>query len=242
MPAPRLLDKKVVNQELALQKKRDIETGLNLAKKVDAVRQTLGEEEKRLEEFRIHTVARIQVEIDEKIRERDSLIPEIAFLKEERIRAQAPIDLKEEWQKVREDAARNALWEENLGQSQLQVLAQEEDIRVARVQLKELATDTERKNELAERTLSEAEKKFSLASDALERTEREAQEILKRAQERDNHSKVREEDATLREVSLTKREEAVAAHELDLSSREKKLRTRQETFLKAQKYLQAKKK
>ena len=242
MPAPRLLDKRVVNQELALQKKNQIESGIALAKKVDAVREALGEEEKRLAEFREQSIARVQIEIDAKIRERDSILPEIARLKQERILAQAPLDLKTEWQKVREDALNTSAWEGRLTQQQIEVLAKEEDITVSLEKLEKEKEEIRSEHELAQINLKEAERERSEADSALQRAEDEAQRILQTAQQRNNHLKVREEDATNREINLSRREEDVQAHEIDLSNRETKLKVNQEMFLKAKRYIKNKRK
>lgn len=73
MPAPKLLDKRTVNASLATERKQQIETGIELAKKVDAVRAMLAEEKEKLERFRSETVKAVQAEIDELIRKRDLL-------------------------------------------------------------------------------------------------------------------------------------------------------------------------
>lgn len=242
MPAPKLLDKRILNQELATQKKNQIESGINLAKKVDAVRETLGDEEARLKDFREQSIAKVQMEIDAKIRERDYLEETNKTLRGERILAQAPIDLREEWQRVREDAVDNSSWTERLTRQQIEVLAKEEDILVSSHQLDKEREEIRAEHELAQTNLREAERERTEADIALQRAESEAQRILKTAQQRDNHLRVREEDATLREVSLSKREEEVEAHEVDLSVREQKLRVNQEMFIKAQAYINNKKK
>lgn len=70
----RLLPKRRANAEVATQRKQQIEEGLILSQKVDALRQTLAEEQQKLELFRSETVKRVQAEIDAKIRERDELL------------------------------------------------------------------------------------------------------------------------------------------------------------------------
>lgn len=241
MPAPRLLDKKVISSSLAIERKQTIDKGLKLAKSVDAIREARIEEELKLEEFRRETIARVQVEIDAKIAERDSIARDIPKLKEERLLSKAPINLKEEWQRVREDKIANAKWQEQNTEQALGLLAREED---ARQLADKLLKDEEligEEHSLSLRTLSEAETKFSQASEALQKAESQAQEILNNAHKRENRAAVREEDSTLREIELSKREEQVEAHEVDLSNREIKLKSRQEIFIKAQAYIKSKK-
>lgn len=69
MAGPQLLPKSVINADLATQRKIQIDQGVALAQKVDAIRETLQEEEKNLELFRANTIAKVQQEIDAKIRE-----------------------------------------------------------------------------------------------------------------------------------------------------------------------------
>lgn len=241
MPAPRLLDKRTVNAEVASQKKQQIDLGVSLAKKVDAIRETLNEEEATLDKFRSETLKKVRSEIDAEIQARDSLKAGNAILREERIKLEAPVDLSQAWEEVKLGKEENAALQERLSLESIEQIARESDLVLLGEDLLKQKGNILKKDELAERNLEAAENKYAQADDALLRAEREAQELLKDAQQRENHLKVREEDATTREVSLSRREEDVATHELDLSNREKKLKSRQELFLKAQNYLKSKK-
>lgn len=74
MPAPKLLDKRTVNAELATERKRQIDQGVELAKRIDVLRATLAEEQEKLERFRTETTKVVRAEIDELIRQRDNLL------------------------------------------------------------------------------------------------------------------------------------------------------------------------
>lgn len=74
MPGPKLLDKRMVNAELATARKEEIQKGIRLTKAIEALRETLAEEERKLEIFRTETVRAVRLEIDSLIRERDQLI------------------------------------------------------------------------------------------------------------------------------------------------------------------------
>lgn len=69
----RLQSKRAVNADMANQRKRQIDEGLELAKKIDVLRRTYLEEEAKLNTFRTVTVMEVQKEIDELIKKRDSL-------------------------------------------------------------------------------------------------------------------------------------------------------------------------
>lgn len=242
MTAPRLLEKKVVRAEVATERKQEIDKGKKLVDSILALQETKAREESELDLFRRETVAKVQIEINAKLAERDAIAADIPRLKAERLLAQAPINLKEEWLRVREDKQANVSWQDRNTQEAIGLLAREEDNRLLSGSLSKEKEEIEKEHKLSLRTLAEADAKFTQADQALERAEKEAQTILSTAQQRDNHLKVREEDATLREASLSKREEEVGAHELDLSNREQKLKSRQETFMRAQAYIKNKKK
>lgn len=242
MPAPRLLDKKLVNASLATERKQEIDKGIKLVKSIEALQEERGKEENKLEEFRVNTLKSIQIQIDAKVSENDRLALENKRIKEERLLAQAPINLKEEWQRVREESSAITSWTDRLTQQSIELLAREEDSRTFSEKLEKEDKRIQEERVLSQRFLEESESKFLQSDQALERAEREAQETLQNAQQRENHVKVREEEATLREVSLSKREREVDVHEIDLANREQKLKSRQELFIKAQAYIKSKKK
>lgn len=69
MPAPRLLDKKTVNAELATERKRQIDEGRRLTDSIEALREAKVKEEQALEDFRKHTISVVQIEVDRKQKE-----------------------------------------------------------------------------------------------------------------------------------------------------------------------------
>lgn len=242
MAAPRLLDRKVINAEVAMQKTRAIKEGLALAKKVDTLRETLQEESGKLEIFRTESIKKIQQEVDAKIAERDILTRDIARRRTERFALEAPIDLKEEWAKVREASTANETWRDRLINEQVSLLGKEGDNKAFSEVLDKRDEKTKEMEKLTNRTLTEAQKKFSEASNKLEKAERESADIFARANEKEQTSLLREVELNLWESSLSQREMTNSELNLDLASREKALKVRYETFLKAQNYLRNKKK
>lgn len=81
MPAPRLLDKKSINAELASNRKLEYEKGLELSKKVDAVRLVLEEEEQKLEQFRTESIRQVRLQINPLLKEKEVLEVQIEGLK-----------------------------------------------------------------------------------------------------------------------------------------------------------------
>ena len=228
MSAPKLLDKKTINKEVAAQQKQQIESGVKMAKKVDAVRETLQEEEQNLEKFRVESVKRVQQEIDGKIRERDSLVIEIGHLKEER--ALEMIPLTEEWNTVNTEKAL-------ILQREIVISEREQGCTVR----EELLIEAEQKNkENTQRIISlreRVEEKLYVAEE--ERIE--ARKILKTAKEQSHHivHKAQEKEREVNEKELTLidwerdirgREATVRANTLDIAKREQVLKDRYATL------------
>jgi hypothetical protein len=241
MPAPRLLDKRVVNTEVATQKRQQIQHGIALAKKVDAVRDTLQEEERNLETFRVETIKRVQAEIDVKIKEKDHLESEIARRKEERIKLEAPIDLQEAWREVLEGKVEVSDWRERLTNQSVQQLAREGEIKQSNEELTKRIDEVDRKEGLAERTLKSAEEKFEEASSVFDKAQANSKRLLDIAVKKEKQVVEREIEADERDALIVEREREVNEHETDLSNREKALKVRYDTFVRAQAYIKSKK-
>lgn len=242
MGAPRLLDKRVINAEQAAQQRQKIVEGISLAKKVDAVRESLGEEQTRLDKFRAETTKRIQQEIDARINERNELIKGNERLKEERIRLQAPLDLKEEWDRVRATRSENETWTSKLINQQVDILAREADSQTLSSDLYKRDTILKSKEILTERTLLGAESKYESASKYLDEAQSKASETLRRASSKERDVLIREEELEVWNQSLKLLKSQLDAHEIDLSNREEALKVRYETFARAEAYIRSKNK
>lgn len=236
----RLLDKKSVNTDLAHQKKLQIEEGVKLASKVDVLRETVVKEEGNLQRFRGETIQFVQKEIDEKIQERALLEKGNVFLREERIRLSAPIDLTEAWEEVKTGKTEILSWKESLSEKEVRMIARECDVVDKEQSLSKRTEAITRKEKLTERTLVGAQEKFEKASVTLEKAQEEGSKLVNDAVHREQLVTLRESDATVKEVALLEREKAATVHELDLSNRELALKDRYETFVKAQNYINSK--
>ncbi len=229
MPAPRLLDKKLVNTEVAQQKKQQIDQGIAIAKKVDAVRTTLQEEEMNLEMFRQESIARVKREIDAKIAERDELEQDIAKRREERIRLEAPIDLKEAWDEVKVDKRNISEWQERLTSQSVEYVAKEGTLKDLSDRIHEQNAQSLKNKETVSQMRKEAEGMFEKATTHLAVTQDEAATILSASRIREQEVTSREAEVNERDASITKRELINGEHEEDLSAREESLKSNQKT-------------
>lgn len=90
--------KKEIDKEKAQERKREIDDGMRLAQRVDALRRAKDEEEKGLKEYRLNALKAVQYDIDQRIEELNNLdkqIKECYVTREELLK---PLD--REWAEI----------------------------------------------------------------------------------------------------------------------------------------------
>lgn len=90
----RLRTKREIDVAKAQDRQREIDEGTKLAKRVDTLRNTLPQEEKKLDEFRVNALTKIQSEIDPKVKELESINTQIRDRKTELEVLMQPLDEK----------------------------------------------------------------------------------------------------------------------------------------------------
>lgn len=228
MAGPKLLDKKIVNAEVATQKKNLIDSGLKIAKKVDAVRETLQTEEKNLEEFRAQSIKRVQVDIDQHIKVLDDIKLQIKDRREELTQLQLPLNQK--WEEVNKAQAICNDWSLELDRKEHHL-----DGRQTLIENSEREIDIEkgRITEMKRITVD----KLNHADDNLERAREESANIRNKAQAVLSSAELREkvvigEEEQLQStlVWIEKEKKRLTSWEKDLSKREKVLKDRYATL------------
>lgn len=186
----RLLTKSEVQQELAVERKMQIDEGISLARKVDHIRQTAGSEEALLEQFRSGTTAVVLEEVSDLIVQRDNLKVEVRSLEEQRDTAFDPLYTKE-----------------------AEVDKKLELLAVNTEALQEKADGTEAR----ERALDKRESALSTKEGLVGSMESSAQANLDASHDILLASKVKEQQVN---DDLSRREAQVVGRELTVSSRE----------------------
>lgn len=217
MPAPRLLDKKVISGSLAQERKQDIDKGVKLAKAVDALKEAKDREQMELEEMRVNTLKIIQAQIDAKSRENDEISQRNQELKANRILLEGPIDLIEAWQEVHSLKEKNEEISTDLLRREIRISSRESDVRDAQEDLTHRSAQIVRSEEAVDENLRQSEAQREESKDL----RNEAQDFLMRNQQQIAHEKTelkkRESLVEDREEELTKREEAVQNAELTIN-------------------------
>lgn len=209
MPAPRLLDKKLVNANLATERKQEIDKGIQLAKSIEALRETRAKEERDLEEWRVVTVRTVQAQIASEEQLATQLREGNKILKAERIRLEGPIDLIEAWNEVHGLQEKNERISDNLLSREISITTRENDVHDVQALLFEREQEIQKQEIVTQENLRSSEEQRQEATD----TNNEVQALL---------TKIKEDRAEFEAVSQRKTDE--------LNEREFELNIRTETF------------
>lgn len=216
----RLPSKIEVNNAVATQRKREIDEGLSLARKVDALRQTLASLQQQHEQFIAGMEGELKKRTDFLISEVANLERDVADLEERKKQLQIPLD--DEWVKVNQrvkeienSALKLKTLEEKLNQREL--VQDERDRKSKEVLVRVKARDRAsiQAYEQAENTKNEADKI---------KTEISAKREIKEVEyaEKDKEYAIKEQSLVSYKFTLEKREEQVEMREQEV--KEEKIR------------------
>lgn len=228
----RLLDKKSIAVQAASQKKKQIDEGTGLATKVDALRRTLSDEERRLETFRSETIKQVHVEINLEQSKLDSVKKDV--LREERKRAELQKPLDVEWEKIRQEL--NIIQRERIEQLRIQETQDQRDLEQEKQQ-KEIDNEKLRVTEdrrLSSKNLTESEELRKESQITLYDARTKAQETLSNVKAKERIVILREENIIAREEKLEQEKSDIQKKEIDLANRERALTDKYLTFIRTQ--------
>ena len=229
----KLLDKKTITSQVAGQRRSQIEEGINLAKKIDALRETLSSLEKQQKSFIAGMRAGLEREIGSLQSERNTLQKEIATLKKEKVLLQIPLDSKWEEVRVREkifEASEKKIEEDR---RVLTCLVLEND--KASRQIEKQSSKSLEYNRTAEENLSHAQKIVQEAEEKSVCIKDKAKNFLKKVQKREENVLNREALCSSQENKLKKREETIEERERKVSDSERLANDRYQTLLRTEK-------
>lgn len=207
----RLLKKSEVDQKKASDRKREMDEGLKLARRVDSLREVMAQEEAALKTYRASTLSVIQDEINEKNKTLIPLRAEVADLETRRALALAPLDAE------RERLQKQAL---ELSSRETQVIDQEKTLHELQSNLEKMQKDILKRDSestyLREQTQalyntgailnSDADRKLREADNVLRVSVNTASATIANAEQRETWVQAREEAVLKKEDELRKRE------------------------------------
>lgn len=205
----RLLPKSEIDRVQAEEQRRDVEEGVKLARRIDALREVVAQEEANLEEFRRKTVERIHGEISQSIEERDKARSEASFWRDERAKAQKPLD--EEWAHLRSEQSSFASQREEAAARESSLLHREQSVADAEKRAADLHRAADGRDADSRTRLYEAARAHEEAQSALSAAQRHSQEIETIKNELRGTLTHREQLVAQREANATIKENELAA-------------------------------
>lgn len=220
----KLLAKREISIDLGRQKKIQIDEGINLARKVDALREQLQTETGNLRRFREEAITGVQKEIDSYVHQKDILKDAVKDLREKRLQLLIPLDV--EWARLerrKEQFSKIELIQEqkddDLAQRQAQVEKGEQEISEEKSRIASLKIRATESLTYANATLMQARSE----ADSIRNR---AQATLSGAELKDKKSDLRERSLETQEYWVEKEKEAIEKAATDLTKREKVLADR----------------
>jgi len=204
----KLLDKKTIVTTKALERQKEVEEGLKLARKVDTLRNTASKEEANLAKFRTETLKTIQSQIDAKILEDKKLDESISRKREERLKLEAPIDLTNEWKEVKQ--LRQELNDKEVNLITREVLVQNLEKREKDIQAREKE---------ANNYLEEARKSYTRTEDLRSEMESRKKENDRLVEEKTRLLIDKEQDIIRREQTIESQQNELAREKKELVDR-----------------------
>ncbi len=226
----RLLAKSEVAKGKALDKQREVQEGLKVAKRVDALRETAAEEEASLEKFRQKTLSTLHEQIAPLAKEKDELESKVKTLREERIRLEAPVDLRKEWELVEEGKKTNAEWRDDLLGREITLTERENNVRDDKKEVEKREKEVESNEEWVRRTTLEAQTANEVAHDAQNLAEETLKRAKAQAHEQQQLFTTKAEELSIKEQGLLAREEQVATDRVDITNQKKFLADQRATL------------
>lgn len=229
----KLLQKSDVAKAKSLDRQREIDQGVQLAKRVDSLRETVAQEEASLEKYRKETLSTIQAQITAESDKLGALTTEVAEL--EHRKGLALVPLYTQWEAL-EEAEKNHQQKVDL----LKRLKEEFDSKDTELSSREQATLS--KEEVINLKLQDADRRLTESATLRDNADRHntlASETLRKA-ELESSLKIasatrREENVIAREATAFAKEEELRKKEIELANEWTLLKDRQETFIRLSK-------
>lgn len=204
-----------VRNSLNDQKRIDIDLGIKLANRVDDVRKNLNEEEIKYQKFHKETIKQIQLDIDNKIKEKEILNSEISSLAKEKEKLLEPLD--REWEKLKKEKLDLKIQQEDLGKTSQTLLKS--------IQNNESKYEW---NKMEARRIQNLDESTKTLFNKAQKAEIEAKLILEQAKET---SKGLVEPLKQKEKEIEEREEAVRVYKQTLELKEIEIQEKEKEII-----------
>lgn len=225
----KLLERKVdIDKFRIADRKREVDEGIQLATKVDALRRKVAQEEKNLLDYRLNAIKNVQKEIDNYIEQKEIL--KNGIIEAEKYHKELLKPLTKEWKEIEQVKKDNAEIIQSISISQEVLKKEQRSIEEEKERISKIASEITFKLNETEKT-----KQQTLSLKMLAEREYElAQELYSKYQiEQERHTAQLNNSKREYEVALTtieKEKEVLKEKEDDLIIREKHLASQQQNM------------
>ena len=221
----RLLSKSDIDKQKAIERQRDIDEGLKLARKLDQLRSLLPQEEAALQSFRTQTLESIQSELACQQAKLSQLLQEVAMAESRRANAISGMAKDIENAKMlMQQAAEMSIQARN---DSAQARTALETATVQRQKTEKNLADAELMYERAQKELSSTLKRHEYAMKEYDQARKERLEVLEMRITTENALANREQLVAEAEKRTTIREDTLRRQEEELRLNERKLADRE---------------
>lgn len=221
----KLLVKSEVIKAKSIDRQREIDEGLKLSGKVDALREISAQEEAKFAKFRTETLSVIQSEILSETKKRDELKHEVSVLEDRKVQALKP--LTEELDKITAGkehliGIKSALdlRDTNIKDKELELSNREQKVIKLEREVSYAQSDVSTRLQNAGTLESNAERMNRVATETLENAKVGATEILSNAAQREVLVTEREKASSIKEEELRTKAIDLANEFIRLKDRE----------------------
>ncbi len=231
----KLLDKKTLATEKSLEKKKDIDEGIKLARKIDDLRQKRLQEESGLSKFRDEASKTIQSEIDLLILKRNSLELEVSGLNSYKDTALIEVELgKKSIKQARNDIQdeRELLNQRTIYLNQLQetTVQSSKELEIEKDRIESIKTDVIDKQNKASALKNSAQK-------LLEDSQSKCGIMHSLLDQREKALALLEKGLAFREVDLINKTKLLDMRDIAQNNRERAINDKYQTLLRTEKRL-----
>lgn len=232
-----LPQKKDIDRAKSLEKKMEVDAGLELAKRIDVLRETIAKEEKNLIDYKVITIKQVQSEIDSFITERERLEKEVYEARKERDKLLKP--LTAEWALVDDIKAQLAEEKQGVWEEKELLDNEKQEIEIEKEQIAEIIIKTKKNEEETAKAKSEtisfkemAQREYEMAHDEHNKSSKIEEEAMAKAIQLQKEYEVGVTTNQIKENQLKEIESELIIREKDLIRQQNNLKRTYEAIKK----------
>ena len=231
---PKKLD---LDKQKSLERKKEIDDGVALARRVDELRRLKLEEERRLNEWRETTLKTVQQEENDIIEQKNNLKGELETLKEERKELLKP--LNKEWAEIHDTEKELDERIKNIYIREIELKALKQELEDEQNRISEIISkarkneqDTEKFREEASSLRDLSQREYEMAKTEHDIQTRNAEKEVQKLIQREKEYEVASKTIEIREQQVKDKESELIIREKDLERRQRNFKIAQEAIKK----------